>query len=186
MDRRGFRGATARLAALAALGQLGACTPSQPFKFDRDPFTIGVASGDPLPDGVVLWTRLAPDPLSGGGMANAAVDVEWLVARDEAMKDVVRSGTYGATADLAHSVHVEVGGLEPDRMYWYRFRASGAESPVGRTRTAPAGDSSPRTFRFAFASCHNYTQGFYTAHANLAREDLDAVVFLGDYIYEGT
>ena len=119
-------------------------------------------------------------------MPQLAVDVEFLVARDEAMKDVVRSGTTSALPELAHSVHAEVAGLEPDRMYWYRFRAGGAESPIGRTRTAPAGDSSPRTFRFAFASCQNYTQGYYTAHANLAREDLDAVVFLGDYIYEGT
>src|SRR5207237_348870 len=186
MDRRGFLGATARLAALAALGQLGACTQSQPFKFDRDPFPLGVASGDPLPDGVVLWTRLAPDPLTGGGMGTAPVDVEWLVSRDEAMKDVVRSGTSAAAPDLAHSVHVEVAGLEPDRVYWYRFRAGGAESPVGRTRTAPAAGTVPDALRFAFASCQNYTQGYYTAHANLAREDLDAVLFLGDYIYEGT
>jgi len=185
MNRRAFLGATARLAALAALGQLGACTQSQPFKFEKDPFTLGVASGDPLPDGVVLWTRLAPQPLSGGGMTSGAVDVEWLVARDEAMKDVVRSGVYAATSDLAHSVHVEVSGLEPDRVYWYRFRAGGAESPVGRTRTTPAVTAS-QAFRFAFASCQNYTQGYYTAHANLAREDLQAVFFLGDYIYEGT
>src|SRR5204863_7251303 len=127
MNRRAFLAATARLAAVAALGQLGACTQSQPFRFQKDPFTLGVASGDPLPDGVVLWTRLAPDPLTGGGVANAAVDVEWLVARDEAMRDVARSGTYSATSDLAHSVHVEVSGLEPDRVYWYRFRAGGAE-----------------------------------------------------------
>src|SRR5438046_4379753 len=185
MNRRALLGATARLAALAALGQLGACTQPGPFKFDRDPFTVGVASGDPLPDGVVLWTWLAPDPLAGGRMATAPVDVDWLVARDEAMTDVVRSGTYAATPDLAHSVHVEVSGLEPDRAYWYRFRAGGAESPVGRTRTAPAMTAS-QAFRFAFASCQNYTQGYYTAHANLAREDGDAVVFLGDYIYEGT
>src|SRR5213596_1776597 len=185
MNRRAFLGATARLAALATLGQLGACTQPGPFKFDRDPFTLGVASGDPLPDGVILWTRLAPDPLAGGGMAMAPVDVDWLVARDEAMTDVVRSGTYAATPDLAHSVHVEVSGLEPDRVYWYRFRAGGAESPVGRTRTAPA-VTAFQAFRFAFASCQNYAQGYYTAHANLAREDLDAVFFLGDYIYEGT
>jgi len=186
MDRRAFLRATARLAALAALGQVAGCVPTQPFKFDKDPFTLGVASGDPLPDGVVLWTRLAPDPLAGGGMGSAAVEVEWTVSRDEAMKDVVRSGTSSALRDLAHSVHVEVGGLDPDRVYWYRFRAGGAESPVGRTRTAPAAGASPQALRFAFASCQNYVQGYYTAHANLAREDLDAVLFLGDYIYEGT
>jgi alkaline phosphatase D len=184
MDRRAFLGASARVAALAALGQL-ACIPTQPFRFDRDPFTLGVASGDPASDGVVLWTRLAPDPLNGGGMGNAPVEAEWLVARDEGMKDVVRSGTSSALPELAHSVHVDVSGLEPDREYWYRFRAGGAESAVGRTRTVPARDVMPRALRFAFASCQNYAHGYYTAHANLAREDLHAVLFLGDYIYEG-
>src|SRR2546423_5960011 len=119
-------------------------------------------------------------------MGAGAIDVEWLGARDEAMKEVGRSGTCGATPALAHSVHVEVGGLEPDRLYWYRFRAGGAESPVGRTRTAPEAGSLPRSLRFAFASCQNYTQGYYTAHANLSREDLDAGLFLGDSTNEGT
>jgi alkaline phosphatase D len=186
MDRRAFLQASARLAALAALGQIAGCVPSQPFRFDRDPFTLGVASGDPLADGVVLWTRLVPDPLTGGGMRTTPVDVEWLVARDDAMKDVVRSGTSSALPELAHSIHVEVDGLDPDRVYWYRFRAGGAESPIGRTRTAPASGTAPSALRFAFASCQNYTQGYYTAHANLAREDLHVVFFLGDYIYEGT
>jgi alkaline phosphatase D len=187
MDRRAFLGATGRVAALAAFGQLAACTPStQPFRFDKDPFSLGVASGDPLPDGVVLWTRLAPDPLAGGGMTSVPVEVEWLVARDDAMKDVVRSGTHSALPELAHSVHVEVGGLDPDRVYWYRFRAGGVESPVGRTRTAPAAGVAPQALRFAFASCQNYAHGYYTAHANLAREDLHTVLFLGDYIYEGS
>jgi alkaline phosphatase D len=183
LTRRRF---LARLAALTALSQLGACTQVQPVRFDRDPFTLGIASGDPVSDGVVLWTRLAPDALTGGGMGREAVDVEWLVARDDRMRDVVRSGTASALPELAHSVHVDVGGLDSDRVYWYRFRAGGAESPVGRTRTAPAAGAAPQRLRFAFASCQNYTQGYYTAHANLAREDLDAVLFLGDYIYEGT
>src|SRR3954470_21018923 len=179
MDRRAFLRATARLTTLAALGQLAGCVPTQPFKFERDPFTLGVASGDPLPDGVVLWTRLAPDPLAGGGMGASPVDVEWLIARDDGMKDVVRSGTSSALPELAHSVHVEVAGLDPDRVYWYRFRAGGIESPIGRTRTAPAAGASPQALRFAFASCRNYVQGYYTAHANLAREELDVVFFLG-------
>jgi alkaline phosphatase D len=186
VDRRALFAATARLTALAALGQVAACVPTQPVKLDKDPFTLGVASGDPLPDGVVLWTRLAPDPLAGGGMGGQAVEVEWLIARDDGMKDVVRSGTASALPELAHSVHVEVAGLDPDRVYWYRFRAGGAESPVGRTRTAPAAGASVQGLRFAFASCQNYVQGYYTAHASLAREELDVVFFLGDYIYEGT
>jgi alkaline phosphatase D len=186
MDRRAFLRATARLAAFAALGQVAGCVPTQPFTLNKDPFTLGVASGDPLPDGVVLWTRLAPEPLAGGGMGSAPMKVEWLVASDDRMKDVVRSGTSTAVPELAHSVHVEVAGLDPGRVYWYRFRAGGIESPVGRTRTAPAASDSLQALRFAFASCQNYVQGYYTAHANLAREDLDAVLFLGDYIYEGT
>ena len=118
-------------------------------------------------------------------MGTTPVDVAWTVARDEAMNDIVRSGTATAIPELAHSVHVDVTGLEPDRVYWYRFRTRGIESPVGRTRTAPARGSSPQQLKFAFASCQNYLQGYYTAHAALAREDLHAVLFLGDYIYEG-
>src|SRR5437867_12787221 len=155
MNRRALLGATARLAALAALGQLGACTQPGPFKFDRYPFTLGVASGDPLPDRVVLWTRLAPDPLKGGGVPKQSVDVEWLVARDEAMKDVVRTGSAAAIPDLAHSVHVDVNGLEPNRDCWYRFRAGGMESPIGRTRTAPP-VGAVLDLRFAFASWQDY------------------------------
>ena len=185
MDRRAFLLASARIAALAALGPLGACMqPAGPVKFDRNPFTLGVASGDPLPDSVVLWTRLALDPLNGGGMPKRPVDVEWLVSKDEAMKDVARTGTASATPDLAHSVHVDVNGLEPNRMYWYRFRAGGVESPIGRTRTAPPAGA-VLNLAFAFASCQNYAHGYYTAHAAIAREDLHAVLFLGDYIYEG-
>src|SRR5205807_10537455 len=122
-----------------------------------------------LADGVVLWTRLAPDPLSGGGMGGAPVDVEWLVARDDGMKDVVRSGTSSALPDLAHSIHVEVGGLDPDRVYWYRCRAGGAESPVGRTRTAPAGGATPQRLPFAFASRRPHPAGFHPAHHCPAR-----------------
>src|SRR5438876_11234951 len=106
-------------------------------------------------------------------MGTMPVDVEWLVARDDAMKAVIRSGASSALAELAHSVHVEVGGLDPDRVYWYRFRAGGVESPIGRTRTAPAAGAAPQALRFAFASCQHYVQGYYTAHATLAREDLD-------------
>ena len=184
MDRRAFLAASARVAAFAALAPLAACAQA-PVKLDRDPFPLGVASGDPLADAVVLWTRLAVDPLKGGGMGTAPVAVEWTIARDEAMTDVARTGTTTAIAELAHSVHVDVTGLEPDRAYWYRFRAGGFESPIGRTRTAPAAGASPQLVRFAVASCQNYLQGFYPAHAAIAREDLHAVLFLGDYIYEG-
>jgi alkaline phosphatase D len=148
------------------------------------PFTLGVASGDPLPDRVVLWTRLAPDPQApGGGMPPEAVPVRWEVARDERFAHRVAHGTARARPDDAHSVHVDVHGLEPAHEYFYRFVADGSDSPVGRTRTAPAGGAN-RRLRFAFASCQDYEDGYYTAHRHLADEDVDVVLWLGDYIYE--
>ncbi|MBE3001386.1 alkaline phosphatase D family protein [Nocardiopsis sp. HNM0947] len=152
-----------------------------------EPFTLGVASGDPFHDSVVLWTRLAPDPLAEdglGGMPDRTVEVEWQVAHDEHFSDVVASGTAETGPDDAHSVHVEPGGLRPSADYFYRFRWDGEISPVGRTRTAPEPGSRPDRFTFAIASCQSYTNGHYTAQAHLAEEDLDLVAFLGDYIYE--
>lgn len=153
-------------------------------KFPADPFSLGVASGDPLPNGVVLWTRLAPDPLNGGEMLDAAVPVRWRVATDENMRTVVREGTVLATPELAHSVHSEVGGLEPARWYWYQFQAGKERSPVGRTRTAPAFGSRSDQLAFAFVNCQDYQNGYYPAYRHMAEEDLDLVVHLGDYIYE--
>lgn len=156
-------------------------------RFSSYPFTLGVASGDPVPDGVVLWTRLAPEPLAAdgrGGMPEAMVPVNWQVAEDERFEVVVRAGAELASPDLGHSVHVDVRGLEPDRWYFYRFRVGSEVSPVGRSRTTPLPQSRPTSMSFAFASCQSYTAGHYTAHRHLAAENLDAVVFLGDYIYE--
>ena len=138
-------------------------------RFAASPFTLGVASGYPLPSGVVLWTRLAPAPLQpGGGMSPEVVPVEWEVASDERMGQVVQRGTATATPEWAHSVHVEVEGLEPGRWYWYRFRAGGQVSAVGRTRTAPAGNAAVDRLRFAFASCQQYEQGYYGAYHRMA------------------
>ena len=128
-------------------------------------FTLGVASGYPLPTGVVLWTRLAPAPLvPGGGMPREAIPVEWEVAADERMSQIVLRGRTAATPEWAHTVHVEVDGLAPARWYWYRFRAGGQASPIGRTRTAPAAIASVDRLRFAFASCQHYEQGFFNAY----------------------
>jgi len=151
------------------------------------PFTLGVASGDPLPDGVVLWTRLAPEPLDGGGMPGRTVEVGWQVAHDERMTRVVAAGSAPARPRDAHAVHVEVAGLEPDRWYFYRFRTTGPRavaSPVGRTRTAPAPGSALRRLRLALASCQDWQAGYWPAWAAVAEEDLDLVVHVGDYIYE--
>lgn len=153
-------------------------------KFSNYPFTLGVASGEPLPDSVVLWTRLAPDPFNGGGMPQQNVPVQWLVAADENMRQVVRSGTAMATPELAHSVHVEVQGLRPARWYWYQFRVGNELSEVGRTRTAPAPRSRLNQLNFAFVTCQKWEDGFYSAYRRLAEEELDVVFHLGDYIYE--
>ena len=106
--------------------------------FDAYPFSLGVASGDPLPDGIVLWTRLAPKPLEGGGMPMAIVEVDWEIARDARFQAIAQKGTTLARPELGHSVHVEVGGLEPAREYWYRFRAGDEISQVGRTQDRAA------------------------------------------------
>ncbi|MFI9235865.1 alkaline phosphatase D family protein [Streptomyces sp. NPDC053079] len=155
-------------------------------RINEFPFTLGVASGDPLPGSVVLWTRLAPRPYeAGGGLPPAgSVDVQWDIARDEQFHHIERSGLTPATADLGYSVHVDVQGLEPDRTYWYRFRTGTWSSPTGRTRTAPAPQAPVSQMRLGLASCQQYDGGYYTAHAHLAREDLHAVFFVGDYIYE--
>ncbi|GIF62340.1 hypothetical protein Ais01nite_03750 [Asanoa ishikariensis] len=157
-------------------------------KHHLDPFTLGVASGDPLPDGVVLWTRLAPEPLVPdglGGMSRHVVPVRWEVAQDERFRHVVKQGVERATPALGHAVHAEVHGLRPDREYFYRFRTGNSTSPVGRTRTAPAASARPRELAFAFVSCSNYPTGYFTPYRHLAAESLDLVVHLGDYIYEG-
>jgi alkaline phosphatase D len=176
---------------LARSGQCLALTFATPWwslgqtTSSRNPFTLGVASGDPTPDGVVLWTRLANDPLEGGGMPPGRIEVEWQVATDERMSRVVQRGRATATPDLAHSVHVELRGLDPARWYWYRFRAGNHESVIGRTRTAPDPRKPHSKLAFAFASCQHYEQGYFTAYTHMAKEDIDLVVHLGDYIYEG-
>ncbi|MCH9052666.1 MAG: alkaline phosphatase D family protein [Proteobacteria bacterium] len=177
----GGAGACAALAMAAPLASRGVL--ANPV-FAKYPFSLGVASGDPLPDGVLLWTRLAPEPLDGGGMPMQPVSVTWEVAADEEMKTVKQKGSTLARPELGHAVHVEVQGLEPGRWYWYRFISGTVASPIGRTRTAPAANAPVDRLRFAFASCQHYEQGYYTAHRHLAGEDLDLVLFLGDYIYE--
>jgi len=184
VNRRVFLLGAGSLVSLALAGQLTSRVLAAP-KFSADPFSLGVTSGDPLPDGVVLWTRLAPDPLNGGGMTPERVAVEWQVATDEKMQKVVQRGTAWATPELAHSVHAEVRGLQPNRWYWYQFKVGAALSPIGRTRTAPAIGARLDRLAFAFASCQHYEQGLFTAYQHMAAEDLDLVVHLGDYIYEG-
>ena len=143
LDRRRLLAAGGAAAALLVAERLAGAWPD-PAQRGGYPFTLGVASGDPAPGGVVLWTRLAPRPLlADGGMATRAVPVDWQVAADPGLGRIVRSGTVLARPAQAHTVHVEVDGLEPARTWWYRFRAGGELSPVGRTRTLPAPGASP-------------------------------------------
>ncbi|MDQ1013722.1 alkaline phosphatase D family protein [Streptomyces afghaniensis] len=150
-----------------------------------DPFTLGVASGDPLPDSVLIWTRLAPEPFAeDGGLGQQRVAVSWEVAMDERFVFVEQSGVAAAHPEYAHSVHVDVKGLMPDSCYYYRFRVGAWISPPGRTRTAPAAGSDADSMRLAAVACQAYQDGYYTAHRHLAREDIDVVFHLGDYLYE--
>jgi alkaline phosphatase D len=184
LSRRGLlRGATGMAALAALMPQAPSRALAQPV-FSAYPFRMGVASGDPWPDGAVIWTRLCPEPLAGGGMASIAVEVQWEVAADEAMRQVVQKGTALARPELGHSVHVELAGLEPARPYWYRFHAGRETSPIGRTRTAPAPDASPSALRFVSAGCQLWESGFFTAWRHIAGEDIDFVSHYGDYIYE--
>jgi alkaline phosphatase D len=153
--------------------------------FSDDPFQLGVAAGDPAATSLVIWTRLAPKPFDiGFGMTTRPVEVEWEVARDDGFRAIAASGKAVATPHLGHSVHVEVNGLAPSRPYWYRFRAGGAQSPVGRARTTPALGAMPQQIRFAIAGCQNYEAGLFSAYRHLVEEDPDFVFCYGDYIYE--
>lgn len=150
-----------------------------------NPFGLGVASGEPAPDGMVLWTRLAPKPQEiGAGMDAAPVAVRWEIAEDPGLRRIVAKGRTLAVAEAGHSVHVEVEGLRPGREYWYRFTAAGHASPVGRTRTAPAPGSSVERLSLAYGSCQKYSAGYFSAYAAMARDAPDLMLFLGDYIYE--
>lgn len=200
MQRRDFFRHTASLAAhsvaaaaaMLAWQRLFASPPSagpalRTWSVSTEVFTLGVASGEPLPTSVVLWTRLAPRPVeSGGGMPPQPVAVQWEIAHDRRFTQVLRRGEVIAEPARAHSVHVEVDGLQSGRQYFYRFIAAGQTSAVGRTRTAPDPKSDPGRLRVALASCQHYEMGAYTAHREIAISDVDFVLFVGDYIYETT
>lgn len=152
-----------------------------------DPFMLGIASGEPWPDGFVLWTRLAVNPVAEdglGGMPSRPVAVQWEVAVDQGMRKVVARGVEQARTETAHSVHVELRGLQPGREYFYRFRTGKYVSPVGRTLTSPALHETPAALAMAFASCAQYEHGYFSAYRRLAEDHPDLVLHLGDYLYE--
>lgn len=149
-----------------------------------NPFTLGVASGSPTFDSVVLWTRLHVPGLLGSSLGHDPVTVRWEMAHDDKFTRIVQSGQAIAAPELAHSVHAEVAGLEADRWYFYRFMAGDAISPVGHTRTFPKPDAVVARLRLGYASCQKWEDGYFTAWRHMREENLDAVMFLGDYIYE--
>ena len=188
--RRSFLCGAAGLAAFAAapaiIGRASAGTEQWAV---GDPFALGVAAGDPMPDGFVIWTRLAPEPLSPdpatpGGMSGPNVPVLYEIAKDFGFKDVARKGEAPAEAAYAYSVHVEANGLEPGRPYWYRFSVGDAQSRTGRAMTAPKPGAPLSRMRFGFVSCSHFEHGYFSAYRHLADEEPDLVAFLGDYIYE--
>lgn len=182
------RRAVLKIAVLVgAVPTLGFTTTKRAGDLSGDPFTLGVASGDPAPDGAVIWTRLAPRPLADdgrGGMPERVFEVEWEIADDAGFSKVVQRGVADARPESAHSVHVELTGLRPGAEYFYRFRAAGFLSPAGRTRTAPPPDSLPAQTTICVVSCANYEDGWFTAYRAVAEEQPDLVVALGDFIYE--
>ena len=201
VTRRGFLVGVAATAAVAAAGcsggddddkrsggdqGLGPTTTRHAARLSGDPFQLGVASGDPLADRVILWTRLTPTPLTPGlaGMPDDKVDVIWQVATDERFGKVVTQGVATADPADAHAVHVDADGLHPASDYFYRFTVGEWTSPVGRTRTAAAPGEPLDKLALGIVTCQFFGGGRYGAYRNLLDEDVDLVVHLGDYIYE--
>ncbi|CAN5424431.1 alkaline phosphatase D family protein [soil metagenome] len=149
-------------------------------------FQHGVASGDPRPSRVVIWTRVTPTGASTPGSGKGPkVTVAWQVAKDPHFRTVVTRGTFATSASRDHTVKLDVTGLKPATWYYYRFSHRGAHSRVGRMRTAPAAKAKPRNLRFGVVSCANLQAGWFSAYRGIAaRDDLHAVVHLGDYVYE--
>ncbi|MER6956144.1 alkaline phosphatase D family protein [Streptomyces sp. NPDC000618] len=180
--RRTVVKAAAATAVLA--GPLVAALPAR--AADAPAFLHGLASGDPLPDGVLLWTRVTPtaEATPGSGLG-PDTEVSWVVARDKALTNVVAKGSLTATAATDHTVKADIRGLAPATDYYFRFSAGGTDSPVARTRTAPAADAAVPGLRFGVVSCANWEAGYFSSYRHLAaRGDLDAWLHLGDYIYE--
>lgn len=172
------------VAAASALTLLPAARLAAQVRFGSQPFQLGVASGDPTPDGFVLWTRLLPEPHQPGQLGAVVFEVDWDVAEDASFSRIVKTGRAFAPPHLAHSVHAEVDGLEPGREYFYRFRLGRYESPTGRALTCPAPGTSPASLRFVTTSCAQLEQGFFAAYRYMADDRPDLIVELGDYIYE--
>ena len=146
------------------------------YDLELKPFYHGVASGDPLSDALIIWTRVTPED------SLERVDVAWLVAKSDEFTDVVSRGTAEAIPSRDYTVKVDVTGLEPGTEYFYKFIALGDTSLIGKAKTSPQGLTD--SVKFGIVSCSNYEWGYFTSYRKLAEKDLDAVLHLGDYIYE--
>lgn len=180
----------------ASTDPAGTCGPDDPTAsgdisgagtspFTADPFGLGVASGDPLHDRVILWTRLVVEPTDATATPDQDVDVIWELATDEGFSDVLQQGLAVASPEHGHSVHVDVDGLDAATTYWYRFRVGDFTSAVGRTRTLPCDDAQVDSVRIGFTTCQRWPSGWYVVQRDMAAQQLDLVISLGDYIYEG-
>ena len=200
LDRRQFLGALLSSAACVGSGEKDENCIGEPAiqpladgsdlpepSFEVNPFALGVASGSPLPDRVILWTRIAPDPLVEdglGGVEEDSVPVAWEIANDSDFSEVVGSGIVATKSALAHAVHVDADGLDSNAVYYYRFRCGSWYSAIGRTRTAPCVDAEVESVRFAVLTCQCWEDGYYTVLSDIPIQEPDVVLQLGDYIYE--
>jgi len=180
MKRRQLLGLAAASAALVGLPKTGWGR----LNWSSDPFSLGVASGSPTSDSMVLWTRLGHEALAQTGRTQEQIPVSWQLAHDARFTQIVQQGELTALPELGHSLHAELTGLLPARQYFYRFIAGDTTSPVGQTRTFPAPEQTASNLRLAYASCQRWGDGFYTAYRDMREQNLDVVMFLGDYIYE--
>jgi alkaline phosphatase D len=171
-------------AAQAVCASVPSLVAAQTVQFDKDPFQLGIASGQPTAESVVLWTRLLPANTMRNPWADVSIAVEWELALDNQFAQVVQRGKTVAPPELSHSVHVDVEGLKENTVYWYRFRSGSAQSPIGRTRTLPGAEDVTTPLKVAFASCQRYHSGEFLAYDHMLADAPDLVVFLGDYIYE--
>lgn len=153
-------------------------------KFDKNPFLLGVASGSPSDSSIVLWTRLIDEGIFSSNLPNLPIEVKWEIAKDRQFLQIVQSGISLAVPALAHSVHVEVNQLPPNQWFFYRFQVGDQVSAIGRTRTLPDPNQAIDQLKLAYASCQNYEHGYFTAYKFMRTENVDLVMFLGDYIYE--
>ncbi len=184
VNRRHLLATAAKLAAVAMMPISLGVKATDKVKFVDYPFKLGVASGDPLPDGFVIWTRLAPVPMDPLATQQTPIIVKWYVAEDRKGKKVVKSGASIAYPQNAHSVHVEVSGLDANKEYFYYFISGENKSQVGRVYTLPLLGESTNEFLFAIASCQSFTDGHYAAYRDLVAQDPKLVIHTGDYIYE--